>query len=61
MRQAAGNLLSRAQQAGEIRADVQVADMMRLINGLALANAGQPDGEESAQRTLGFALAGFRR
>ena len=57
---AAGALLARAQQAGQIRADVEVTDVLRLINGLALANLGHPDGEASAQRMLGFVLDGFR-
>jgi AcrR family transcriptional regulator len=60
MRAAAGSLLTRAQAAGEIRADVAVTDLLRLINGLALANVEHPDGEVSAQRMLGFVLDGFR-
>ena len=60
MRYAAGNLLVRAQEAGEIRGDVEISDLLRLVNGLALANLEYPDGEASAERMLGFVLDGFR-
>lgn len=60
MRNAAGNLLVRAQEAGEIRADVEISDLLRMVNGLALANLEYPDGEASAERMLGFVLDGFR-
>ena len=60
MRYAAGNLLVRAQEAGEIRRDVEISDLLRLVNGLALANIEYPDGEASAERMLGFVLDGFR-
>src|SRR5690242_15053619 len=50
MQASAEQLLTRAQDAGAIRADVPVSDLLRLINGLALANLDAPDAVESAVR-----------
>lgn len=60
MQESAERLLTRAQTAGALRADVPVGDLLRLINGLALASPEAPDAEESAVRVLGHALAGMR-
>jgi AcrR family transcriptional regulator len=60
MQTSAGALLTRAQDAGTIRADVPASDLLRLINGLALANVDCEDAEESAVRMLGYVLAGLR-
>ncbi|WP_035856340.1 TetR/AcrR family transcriptional regulator [Cryptosporangium arvum] len=60
MQDSAGRLLARAQAAGALRAEVPVSDLLRLINGLALANADASDAERSAVRMLGYALAGMR-
>jgi len=60
MQESAAQLLARAQRAGALRADIPVSDLLRLINGLALANLDAPDAEQSAVRMLGYALAGMR-
>ncbi|GAA0278523.1 TetR/AcrR family transcriptional regulator [Cryptosporangium japonicum] len=61
MQESAGRLLTRAQAAGALRAEVPVGDLLRLINGLALANPEHSDdAERSAVRMLGYALAGMR-
>ncbi|SHN46096.1 TetR/AcrR family transcriptional regulator [Cryptosporangium aurantiacum] len=61
MEGAAERLLNRAKEVGAIRADVPVSDLLRLVNGLALANLDVPDAEESAVRLLGYVLAGLSR
>ena len=56
----AGNvLLLRAQAAGQIRADVQILDVIRLVYGIAMVNehASDPDG---ANRMLDLVIAGIR-
>jgi len=56
----AGNvLLLRAQAAGQIRADVHLVDVIRLVYGIVMVNehASDPDG---ANRMLGLVIAGIR-
>ncbi|MFI6326475.1 TetR/AcrR family transcriptional regulator [Nonomuraea sp. NPDC050556] len=53
LRSAAGGLLAKAQEAGEVRADVEVDDLFQLITGLAQA--------PRAQRLLDLALEGVMR
>jgi AcrR family transcriptional regulator len=58
MHQAGGVLLLRAQEAGHIRTDVQLLDVIRLVYGIALVNeqASDPDG---ANRMLDLVIAGI--
>jgi len=60
MQGSAERLLTRAQAAGQLRQEIPAGDLLRLINGLALANADAADAEESAVRVLGYALAGMQ-
>jgi hypothetical protein len=55
---AAEPLLARAQQAGEVRADATLDDVLRLVSGLT--SAGFVDDTQRA-RVLRFALDGLRR
>jgi AcrR family transcriptional regulator len=59
MHEAGAVLLQRAQAAGEIRPDVHMLDVIRLVYGIALVNerASDPDG---ANRMLDLVIAGIR-
>ncbi len=59
MREAAEVLLHRAQAAGEVRTDVQIDDLLRLVYGIVLVteHASEPDG---ANRMLDLVIAGIR-
>jgi AcrR family transcriptional regulator len=57
---AAGALLARAQQAGAVRTDVEIASILRLLNGIALATEQAPDGAAQAERLLSLVLDGLR-
>jgi hypothetical protein len=59
MREAGNVLLLRAQAAGQIRMDVHLIDVMRLVYGIALVSehASDPDG---ANRMLDLVIAGIR-
>lgn len=60
IREATGMLLTSAQRAGVARADLEVADVLRLVSGVALTcnQASLTDGE--ADRLLGFLLDAMR-
>jgi AcrR family transcriptional regulator len=55
---AATALLTRAQQAGAVRSDVQPPDLLRLSHGLAAATAGAADAGQ-AERLLSLMLGGL--
>ena len=57
MRTTAEQLLSRAQQAGEVRADLTAVDVMRLVHGLAVFTENAP---AEANRLLSLPLDGMR-
>jgi AcrR family transcriptional regulator len=59
MRQAGAALLARAQAAGEIRAGIDIDDLVRMVQAVALAaeESGDP---ASAERLFGFVLDGVR-
>ncbi len=57
MRTTAEQLLSRAQQAGEVRADLTAVDVMRLVHGLAVSTENAP---AEANRLLSLLLDGMR-
>lgn len=59
MREAGNVLLLRAQAAGQIRTDVQLVDVMRLVYGIALVNEHASD-PEGANRMLDLVIAGIR-
>ncbi|WOX22479.1 helix-turn-helix domain-containing protein [Streptomyces solicathayae] len=53
-------LLVRAQEAGSVRRDVSVGDLMQLTNAIALAAEQSPEDEELADRLLALTLQGLR-
>ncbi|WP_371483757.1 TetR/AcrR family transcriptional regulator [Kitasatospora sp. NBC_00315] len=57
MYDAAEPLLSRAQESGEVRQDMSVDDLLRLVSGIS--SVAFPD-EEQRDRVLGIALDGVR-
>jgi AcrR family transcriptional regulator len=57
MRGALTDLLVRAQQTGDVRTDVDAADVLRLVHGIGLACEASP---ESAARLLSVVLDGLR-
>jgi AcrR family transcriptional regulator len=59
MRGAGDALLQRAQAAGEVRADVEMTDVLRLILGVVMANE-QASDPERAERMFGLVIAGIR-
>jgi AcrR family transcriptional regulator len=61
MRRSADSLLRRAQAAGEVRADVDTDDLMRLIGAIAIAADDSPDGAERADRIFMLMMDGLAR
>jgi AcrR family transcriptional regulator len=59
MRTAGRALLTRAQEAGAIRTDVSIADLMQLTNAIALAAEETPDDPYLADRLLSLTLQGL--
>jgi AcrR family transcriptional regulator len=59
MRASGAALLRRAQAAGEVRPGVELAEVLRLIHGLALANEQGPD-PVLATRMFDLVIAGIR-
>jgi AcrR family transcriptional regulator len=57
MRAALGRLLTRAQEAGAIRTDIEPADILRLVHGVGIASESAP---EHADRLLSYVLDGLR-
>ena len=53
-------LLTRAQEAGVVRSDVQLWDLIKLVNGIALASEQAPDCAAMADRLLGLVMDGVR-
>lgn len=60
LRRVIGTLLFHAQQAGAIRDDISVADLMALITGLILARHRNDGGRAGPQRVLGVVWDGLR-
>jgi hypothetical protein len=59
MRDAGAVLLRRAQGAGAVRAEVEMADVLRLMHGIVLANEQSPD-PERVERMFALVVAGIR-
>ena len=49
-------LLSRAQEAGEARPDVQSGDILRLTHGLIMATEAAPSDPGQAERLIGLVV-----
>ncbi|SEE44860.1 transcriptional regulator, TetR family [Streptomyces sp. 2112.3] len=60
MREAGDALLTRAQQAGAVRPDVSISDLMQLTNGISLAVEESPDDPQLADRLLTLTLSGLK-
>jgi AcrR family transcriptional regulator len=59
MRDAGSALLARAQASGQVRAGIELVDVLRLAHGIVLANAHAPDPERAA-RMFDVVVAGIR-
>jgi AcrR family transcriptional regulator len=57
---AAGPLLERAKEAGEMRPDVTLSDLLKLVNGIGLVTERLGDGSEEADRLLSILFDGLR-
>ncbi len=53
-------LLARAQEAGRIRSDVDIDDLLRLVNGIGITTEDAPNREEQADRLFALAMDGLR-
>lgn len=60
IRQAGGALLSRAQEAGTVRPDVAVTDLLQLTHAIALAAEETPGDPDLADRLLYLTLRGLK-
>ncbi|MFE3166913.1 TetR/AcrR family transcriptional regulator [Streptomyces sp. NPDC059224] len=60
MREAGAALLTRAQEAGAVRADVQIADLLQLIHAIALAVEESPEDPDLVNRLLTLTLKGLK-
>ncbi|MEW2115964.1 helix-turn-helix domain-containing protein [Streptomyces sp. NPDC005474] len=60
MREAGAALLARAQQAGTLRADVAIGDLLQLTHAIALAAEEAPDDPDLADRLLTLTLRGLK-
>ncbi|MGF2208585.1 TetR/AcrR family transcriptional regulator [Streptomyces albidoflavus] len=60
MRDAGAALLGRAQEAGVVRPDISIGDLLQLTNAIALAAEATPDEPELADRLLSLTLRGIR-
>ncbi len=60
IRHAGAALLTRAQQAGRVREDVAVGDLLQLTNAIALAAEEAPGDPELADRLLQLTLRGLK-
>jgi AcrR family transcriptional regulator len=60
LRAAGMALVSRAQQAGQIRADIDATAILRLVNAIAWASEQSPDGPDYRERHLQIVLDGLR-
>lgn len=60
MRAAGAALLTRAQQAGAMRDDLDIMDLLRLVYGIALANEKAPESAIRANRCLLIMIDGLR-
>jgi AcrR family transcriptional regulator len=60
MRRAGAELVARAQEAGVVRSDVDIDDLMRLVNAIGLATEDAPGGPAQAEHLLAVVIAGIR-
>jgi AcrR family transcriptional regulator len=60
LREAGRALLERAQQAGEVRQDADIPDLLRLTHAIGLAAEAVPEDPELADRLLALTVDGLR-
>jgi AcrR family transcriptional regulator len=60
MRESGAALLARAQQAGTVRPDTNIDDLLRLVSAVALATEDAPDGSAQAERMFALLMNGVR-
>ncbi|TVL90207.1 TetR/AcrR family transcriptional regulator [Streptomyces sp. SAJ15] len=60
LREAGSALLARAQEAGAVRAEVEIDDLMQLTNAIALAVEQSPEDPELADRLLTLTFTGLK-
>src|SRR5215207_722992 len=60
MRSAGARLLARAQETGDVRADIDNSDLFTLVNGIAWATEQASGDRETADRLLSLMLDGLR-
>jgi AcrR family transcriptional regulator len=60
IRDTAEDLVTRAQEAGQIRADARADDMLKLTHGISYAADRTPDDDGLAARMLGMVIDGLR-
>jgi len=60
LREAGAQLLARAQDAGAVRADADIDDLIRMVNAIGLATEDAPDGPARAERLFGLMIDGIR-
>ncbi|WP_246249722.1 TetR/AcrR family transcriptional regulator [Actinomadura litoris] len=56
---AGGQVLARAREAGVVRADIVIMDLLMLVTGICLITERRPDGAAEADRLLDIALGGI--
>jgi AcrR family transcriptional regulator len=61
MRTAGSALLDRAQEAGAVRADVDLSDLLKLLSMIATSNDHSPEGRRRAERLLAVVMDGLRQ
>ncbi len=59
IRAAGGELLARAQRAGSTRPDIAIADLLKLVNAIALITERESDGAGQADQLLGIVVNGI--
>jgi Transcriptional regulator SbtR-like, C-terminal domain len=60
MYQSAGALLARAQESGDIRPDIDVKSLLRLLNAISIASERASDDPSQAEYLLSVMLDGLR-
>jgi hypothetical protein len=53
-------LLDRAKQQGAVRGEVDLSDLLKLANGIALASEQDSDAPDVSDRLLALAIGGLR-
>jgi AcrR family transcriptional regulator len=61
MRTAGMALLTRAQQAGAVRADIEVSDLLKLVSAIAVTMERAPGSPGQTERLLALVMDGLRR